>query len=48
MPEAVLKRLVRGVSSRDCEGVVDMAREGFGVQKSSVSRNFTSAGNFVL
>jgi putative transposase len=43
MPEAVLKRLVRGVSCRDYEGVVDLAREGFGVQKSSVSRSFVKA-----
>ena len=39
MPQSVLKRLVRGVSCRDYEGVVDLAREGFGVQKSSVSRS---------
>jgi putative transposase len=43
MPEAVLKRLVRGVSCRDYEGVVDLAREGFGVKKSSVSRSFVTA-----
>jgi putative transposase len=43
MPEAVLKRLVRGVSCRDYEGVVDLAREGFGVTKSSVSRSFVKA-----
>jgi len=43
MPQAVLKRLVRGVSCRDYEGVVDLARAGFGVQKSSVSRSFVKA-----
>jgi transposase-like protein len=43
MPEAVLKRMVRGVSCRDYEGVIDLAREGFGVQKSSVSRSFVKA-----
>jgi len=43
MPQAVLKRLVRGVSCRDYEGVVDLAREGFGVRKSSVSRSFVKA-----
>lgn len=43
MPAAVLKRLVRGVSCRDYEGVIDLAREGFGVQKSSVSRSFVKA-----
>lgn len=43
MPEACLKRMVRGVSCRDYQGVVDLAREGFGVQKSSVSRGFVRA-----
>ena len=43
MPKSVLKRLVRGVSCRDYDGVVDLAREGFGVQKSSVSRSFVKA-----
>jgi transposase-like protein len=43
MPQAVLKRVVRGVSCRDYEGVVDLARKGFGVQKSSVSRSFVKA-----
>ncbi len=43
MPQSVLKRLVRGVSCRDYEGVVDLAREGFGVKKSSVSRSFVVA-----
>lgn len=43
MPEAVLRRMVRGVSCRDYEGVVDLAREGFGVQRSSVSRAFIRA-----
>jgi transposase-like protein len=43
MPEAALKRMVRGVSTRDYEQVVDLAREGFGVQKSSVSRAFVKA-----
>lgn len=45
MPQSVLKRLVRGVSCRDYEGVVDMAREGFGVKKSSVSRSFVKASS---
>lgn len=43
MPQSVLRRLVRGVSCRDYQGVVDLAREGFGVQKSSVSRSFVKA-----
>jgi putative transposase len=43
MPQSVLKRLVRGVSCRDYEGVVDLAQEGFGVKKSSVSRSFVKA-----
>jgi putative transposase len=43
MPRAVLRRMVRGVSTRDYEDVVDMARDGFGVGKSSVSREFVRA-----
>jgi transposase-like protein len=43
LPEACLQRMVRGVSTRDYEGVVDLAREGFGVKKSSVSRGFVRA-----
>ena len=43
MPQAVLRRMVRGVSTREYEHVVDMAREGFGVGKSSVSRGFVRA-----
>jgi transposase-like protein len=43
MPQACLQRMVRGVSCRDYEGVVDLAREGFGVKKSSVSRGFVKA-----
>lgn len=43
MPEAALKRLVRGVSTRNYEEVVDLARDAFGVKKSSVSRAFVKA-----
>jgi putative transposase len=43
MPEACLRRMVRGVSTRDYERVVDLAREGFGVKRSSVSRGFVKA-----
>jgi transposase-like protein len=43
MPQAVLRRMVRGVSTREYEHVVDMARDGFGVARSSVSRGFVRA-----
>jgi putative transposase len=43
MPQAVLRRMVRGVSTRDYEEVIDTAREGFGVARSSVSRGFVRA-----
>jgi len=43
MPAAVMKRLVRGVSCRDYEGVIETATEGFGVKRSSVSRAFKAA-----
>jgi putative transposase len=43
MPSAVLRRMVRGVSTREYEHVIEMARDGFGVVKSSVSREFVRA-----
>ena len=43
MPNAVLRRMVRGVSTREYEQVIDLARDGFGVAKSSVSREFVRA-----
>ena len=43
MPRAVFRRMVRGVSTRDYEQVVDLARDGFGVARSSVSRDFVRA-----
>jgi transposase-like protein len=43
MPRAVRRRMVRGVSTRDYAQVVDLARDGFGVAKSSVSRDFVRA-----
>jgi putative transposase len=43
MPRAVLRRMVRGVSTREYAHVVDLARDGFGVAKSSVSREFVRA-----
>ena len=43
MPEACLRRMVRGVSTRDYEGVIDLATQGFGVKRSSVSRGFVKA-----
>lgn len=43
MPQAALKHLVNGVSTRRYAQVVPLAREGFGVKKSSVSRVFVRA-----
>lgn len=43
MPEAALKRMVRGVSTRNYEEVVDLACDSFGVKKSSISRAFVTA-----
>jgi transposase-like protein len=45
MPSAVLRRMVNGVSCRNYEQVVDLACEGFGVQRSSVSRSFVRASS---
>ncbi len=43
MPAAALAKMVRGVSCRDYAAVVETARAGFAVKKSSVSRNFVEA-----
>jgi len=43
MPQAVLQRMIRGVSTRDYVGAVDLAREGFGVRRASVSRSIESS-----
>jgi transposase-like protein len=43
MPQAALEHLVNGVSTRRYEKVVHLARQGFGVKKSSVSRGFVRA-----
>jgi transposase-like protein len=43
MPQAVLRRMLRGVSTREYEDLVDVARDGFGVGRASVSRGFVRA-----
>ncbi|MGH9575996.1 MAG: IS256 family transposase [Terriglobales bacterium] len=43
LPQAALEHLVNGVSTRRYEQVVQLARQGFGVKKSSVSRGFVRA-----
>ena len=43
MSSAVLRRMVRGVSRREYKQVIDLARDGFGIAKSSVSREFLRA-----
>ena len=43
MPESVLRRMAGGVSCRNYAGVIDLACEGFGVTKSSVSQQFIRA-----
>ena len=43
MPETVLRRVVRGVSTRDYADVIDLTQDGFGVRKSSISRDFVRA-----
>lgn len=48
LPEAALNRMVRGVSCRDYEGVIELGRDGFGVKKSSVSRGFVRASRDAL
>lgn len=43
MPESALRRMVHGVSCRNYERAVDIACEGYGVKRSSVSRAFVEA-----
>lgn len=43
MPAAALMKMLRGVSCRDYEDVVETARSGYGVKKSSVSKHFVAA-----
>lgn len=43
LPRSALAKMVRGVSCRDYEGVLDLARDAIGVKKSSVSRGFVKA-----
>lgn len=43
MPQASLDHMVNGVSTRRYERVVQLARAGFGVKRSSVSRGFVRA-----
>ena len=43
LPQAFLRRMVRGVSTRDYEGAIDLAADACGVKKSSVSRGFVRA-----
>jgi transposase-like protein len=43
LPESACRRLLRGVSCRDYAAVVEQARDGFGIARSSVSRHFVRA-----
>jgi transposase-like protein len=43
MSQAVLRRMVRGVRTRDSNHFIDLAREGFEIKKSSVTRDFVRA-----
>lgn len=43
MPEEIERRIVRRVSTRNYEGVIDELCEGYGIRKSSVSRHWKTA-----
>jgi putative transposase len=45
MEEAVSQRILRRVSTRDYAGVLDEVCEGYGIQKSSVSRHWKAASS---
>jgi transposase-like protein len=44
MQEAVSQRILRRVSTRDYAGVLDELCDGYGIDKSSISRQFKAAG----
>ena len=48
MQEAVSRRILRRVSTRDYQGVLDELCEGYGIDKSSVSRQWKAASARVL
>ncbi len=43
---AVAQRILRRVSTRDYAGVLDEVCDGYGIQKSSVSRQWNVASNY--
>ena len=43
MQRATSRRVIRGVSTRNYEGVIDSMEDGYGVKKSSVSRHWKAA-----
>jgi len=43
MEDSVSQRILRGVSTRNYEGVIDDVCDGYGIQKSSVSRHWKAA-----
>jgi len=48
MQEAVSQRILRRVSTRDYAGVLDEVCDGYGIQKSSVSRHWKAASSHQL
>jgi transposase-like protein len=43
LQDSMTRRILRGVSTRDYEGVLDEVCDGYGIQKSSVSRHWKAA-----
>ncbi len=43
MPRAVLRRMIRGMNTQYYQDIIYIAYEGFGVARSSVSRDFVRA-----
>ena len=48
MQQAVQKRIIRRVSTRDYQGVLDEICDGYGIEKSSVSRQWKAASSSQL
>lgn len=43
MQRATARRVIRGVSTRDYEGVIEAMEDGYGIKKSSISRHWKAA-----
>lgn len=48
MKESVYNKILRGISTRDYEEVIETIRKNYGVKKSSISRHFVQSTSMQL